>query len=430
MERFPRARGPNSHATVEDPDHVLLFDLPGDGLGPGGLPRFLVGIPFGLQVLLDVLRRELGTQVGPLHLVVDAVGLAGFVETVVPVGQGGPQGPTGVTRRGLDPHPVEDSLPENLPVGHAVEGDAPGQTQVPLPRDLPGVAGDLEHDLLGHVLDGAGDVHLAPGDGAFGITGRTAEQFAEPPVGHGESGEIVEVVLVETEGPVLLDVEELLLDEVAVYRLPVGGQPHKLVLPGVHPEPGEVGEGRVEQTQGVREPDLVQKPQAVSFAHPQGGGGPLPHPVQGEDGRILEGRGIEGACRVGFMVLGVVDGNGFRKTQLLEGFVDTGGHPELGPHPHGHRLHEGIEPLGRHREIGFQDAMELEDGLVVEDDRVGSFLPDPSLGQAVPHRVLGELGIVLLPGEPLFLGRGDDLAVVDQAGRGVVIPATDAQDLH
>ena len=53
---------------------------------------------------------------------------------------------------------------------------------------------------------------------------------------------------------------------------------------------------------------------------------------------------------------------------------------------------------------------------------------DAGLVQAVADRLVGERGVVLHAGEPLFLDRGDELAVDDERRRGVAVIGVDAED--
>ena len=81
-----------------------------------------------------------------------------------------------------------------------------------------------------------------------------------------------------------------------------------------------------------------------------------------------------------------------------------------------------MEPARPVREVGLEQAVELEERLVVEADVVQVFRPEAPFPEAVFHRPGRELGIVLPAREPLFLGGGHDLSVDDQRrGRIVII---------
>ncbi len=210
----------------------------------------------------------------------------------------------------------------------------------------------------------------------------------------------------------------------------VGGEPHQLVLAGVHLEAGEVGEGRVEQAQRVREGDLAQEPQAVPLADADRRRRPLADAVERQDRRLLEGRGVEGARRVRLVVLGEVDLLRLADAAAVQGILDLGRDPQLLAQPQRQRHHGRAQPLRRHGQVGLEDAVELEQRLVVEDDPVEPSPFHSALGQAVAHGVGWEALVVLLAGEPFLLGGGDDAPAVHQAGGRVVVVATDAEQLH
>src|SRR5262249_35033925 len=79
-------------------------------------------------------------------------------------------------------------------------------------------------------------------------------------------------------------------------------------------------------------------------------------------------------------------------------------------------------------QVGLQEALELGERLVIEDDVVQLPRGQPCLLQAKGHCARRESRVVLLAREPLLLGGGDDLAVDDQGGRAVVIERRNAQD--
>jgi hypothetical protein len=96
-------------------------------------------------------------------------------------------------------------------------------------------------------------------------------------------------------------------------------------------------------------------------------------------------------------------------------------HPELLFEPQRHRLEKRRQAGGGERQVGLEQALELEPGLVVEGDVIDLGRRGGAFVQAVVDRVAGEAKVVLLAAEALFLGGGDDLAVADEAGRGVVV---------
>jgi hypothetical protein len=85
----------------------------------------------------------------------------------------------------------------------------------------------------------------------------------------------------------------------------------------------------------------------------------------------------------------------------------------------------GKKAARRSAERRLEDAVELEDRLLVEGDRVD--LGAAGLGEAVAERVHRHRLVVLLAGEALLLRGCDDHAVLDEAGGGVVVVAGEAE---
>ncbi len=90
----------------------------------------------------------------------------------------------------------------------------------------------------------------------------------------------------------------------------------------------------------------------------------------------------------------------------------TAGHPEFLCNPQRHRHDVGAQAARGEREVRFEDAVELEQGLVVKGDRIELVGAEASLFQAELNRPLGEGGVVALAGEALLLGGSDDLTVL------------------
>jgi hypothetical protein len=168
----------------------------------------------------------------------------------------------------------------------------------------------------------------------------------------------------------------------------------------------------------VREVQLVRQLDLATPADAEAGRGPLPHSVQRQDRRLFERRGVKGAGRVRFVVLGKDDALGVLPVQAV---ADQPRQVELLAQPQRHGLVEGTETGRREAEISLEQPLELEKRLVVEADEVQSGRVDPRLGQAVVDGVLRKRVVVLYAREALFLGRGHDAAVHEQRRRRVVV---------
>ena len=207
----------------------------------------------------------------------------------------------------------------------------------------------------------------------------------------------------------------------------VGGQPHELVFAAVDLEAAVVGEGRIEQAQGVGKLELPQDGELPAPAEADGGGGPFPHPVHREDGGLGKGRRIEGGGGVGQVVFREKD-RGLAVSHLGQFFLEQGAHQELffDPHRHGHQ--KAPEPPGGKPVVGLQQALELEVGLVIEGHGAQVGEPQARLRHDIGQGIGREGGVVLLAGEPLLLGRGDDLAVHQEGGGAVVIKGGETEN--
>ena len=197
-------------------------------------------------------------------------------------------------------------------------------------------------------------------------------------VDHGEAGGVVEILLVQPEGSVGPDIDEPTPDQCGIALDPIGpgiavrGKPHQLVLAGVDPEAQEVGEGRVQEADRVREVQLAEDGQPVLMPVANRSGRPFPHPIDGHHRRLGEGRRIEGARRVGKMVLGEEKPGplAIKALDTAELLQDEPLEQQLLLDPDRHGGEEGPEAPRSEGVVRLEQALELEEGLVVEDHRV------------------------------------------------------------
>jgi len=78
--------------------------------------------------------------------------------------------------------------------------------------------------------------------------------------------------------------------------------------------------------------------------------------------------------------------------------------------PQRHAHQEELEAPGGVGDIGLEQPVEFQQRLVVERDEIQLLGRDPALREAEVHGVLGEVVVVLLAREALFLGRRHDAA--------------------
>src|SRR5207244_492845 len=108
---------------------------------------------------------------------------------------------------------------------------------------------------------------------------------------------------VETKRAILLDVEQVLENPVLVPRHAVWRQAHNLVFARVDLESSEVSEGRVQESQRMREEDLFMHLDIVSLPYRRGSRRPLSDSVHREYYGLLKRRRKERARCMAEMVL-------------------------------------------------------------------------------------------------------------------------------
>ena len=89
--------------------------------------------------------------------------------------------------------------------------------------------------------------------------------------------------------------------------------------------------------------------------------------------------------------------------------------------PDRHRGNERAQPARGGREVGLEQALELEERLVVEHDRIEAGEVGGAGREAVADRRRREARVVAPAREALLLRRRDQPPVDDQGRRGIVI---------
>src|SRR5262249_47591087 len=160
---------------------------------------------------------------------------------------------------------------------------------------------------------------------------------------------------------------------------------------------GVVRERRVEQAERVRKVDLLRHLEPVAQAETDRGRRPFSDDVHGEDGGSFERRREEGARGVALVVLGEEEPFGVepalakaRKLMLKEILLE-----QFLPQPEGDRHRERAEAPRRKGQVRLQQAIELDEWLVIERDVVHLVERDASVLEAVGRRVAREASVVL-----------------------------------
>ena len=325
----------------------------------------------------------------------------------------------------LNPDVSERSLSQQSAVADTVQRHTACEAQILRAGLLVDRARHAQHDLFAHNLDRAREVHFPLRELRLRDPRRPAEQAVESAIRHGEAGEVIEVPLVQRERAVLTQVDELAIDRIHIFWLAIGSQAHELVLARIDLETGVIGECGVEQPQGIGPAQFLQQFDVCVATHAKRSRRPFPHAVDRQDRGFAERRGKECARRVGLVMLGVKD-----VAVVVQGAPHLTLHEQLVLDPEWACLEEGDQTARRDAQIGLEDALELQQGLVVETHIRQVLDRYPAGPEAVIDSMSREGGVPLLASEPLLLRRGDDLAVSQEAARAVVVERRYTEDVR
>ncbi len=166
--------------------------------------------------------------------------------------------------------------------------------------------------------------------------------------------------------------------------------------------------------------DLIAASDAPRSRHP------LAHAIHGQDRRFVKRRTQERAGRVRHVMLAIQNLVG-RDAQLRR---DLRADPQLVDHPGDHRLAKDLVRLRIGLQHAHQNAIEFAEGLLVEDRVIQVSGLDPGALQTELDGMMGEAEVMLDAAEAFLFGGGNQLTVLQQGGRGVVVVAGDSQDIH
>ena len=234
-----------------------------------------------------------------------------------------------------------------------------------------------------------------------------------------------ETVEIQAEAAVWLKQDDLAHD-VQVLGLAIGGEAHDLVFVAIVGEAKPLGEGGIEDAEGVGEVDAVFDVDFAFDARAPGGGGEVAHAVDGDvDGVLKWGAEVAGG-EVGKVVLDVVNTSlhAFAGKGVGNGLFDGFGLATL------------LESLKDEFEAGAgtedeEETAEVVDlGVEVDGDVFEVLETQAGFVQAVLHGEGGETGPVFDAAESLFFDCGDELAVANDGGGGVAMVGVDSEDGH
>ncbi len=171
--------------------------------------------------------------------------------------------------------------------------------------------------------------------------------------------------------------------------------------------------------------------QTVSLPHPRGTGGPFPYSIKTQHSRILIWRGKERGGRVGFVMFGEQN----RRCRpggidILELLKEKRLLEQLFFQPYGHGHEKRPQSFRSKGQVRLEQALELQQRLVVEHNVGQIRQPDSARIQTITHRVLRKARVMFFSGEAFFLRGSDDLAVFHQTSCAVVIKGGNSKNVH
>ena len=316
---------------------------------------------------------------------------------------------------------------ENDSVRDAVERDATSHAQIFLARDFAGVPRQPHQDFLRHHLDRARHVHVPLLHRRFRPARRAAKETMKLFIRHRRAAQKIEVVQVQPERAVGLHVKECIADDVGELRFTVRRETHEFVFARVDAEAAVVRERGIDQTERMREAQLLEHLDFTSATGPDGRGGPLAHAVNRQDRRLVERRWIKRTGRVRLVMFGKK--NFTVSTQPRQLGTDGFAQIQFLAKPVGQDRGKRPPAAGRDGQIRFQQPRELQNGLVVKHHRVQLRSGQRGVLKAELNGQLREVGIVFLAREPFLLCGAEDFTVAHQGRRGIVIVGRDAENV-
>lgn len=182
----------------------------------------------------------------------------------------------------------------------------------------------------------------------------------------------------------------------------------------------------------MRKMDLFQNVQPTTRPMPDRRSAPLADAVHGEHGRTRKRRRKERAGGVRQVMLGEQHRTrpDLRSRQFTEMPAQAALLKKLVLTPDGHRHPERAKAARHGRQVRFDQPLELQQRLVVEHDVIDVPHSATGFAQAIGDGVCRKRGVVLAPGEPLFLSSRDDASIDHQRRRAVVVERRNAENPH
>ena len=230
MERAPSARGPNSIRPWNQPTAWPACERIAGALKQLRLVKDCELRANASETPFNFVLGEFRAEVRSAHGVHCAVHLARSTEMLMVGSERRAEGAAGIPRRWLNPDALKGPIAQYFPISHAIEGDAAGKAEIVDCISLRQRARDAQHDFLSDLLHRGGEIHITLRERGIRIARRSTKEVVKLPRRHGQSGRIVEVALVEPEGAVVLNVDQVVKNQIGVSGLAIGREPHELIF--------------------------------------------------------------------------------------------------------------------------------------------------------------------------------------------------------
>ena len=157
-------------------------------------------------------------------------------------GERGAKSTSGITSRRLDPNFFKVAVSQNPPIRDAVKRHASREAQIFLSGLCRQSSRHAQYYLFQYNLHRCGKVHVPLREEFLGPASRPFKQLVELAVRHRESGAVVEVIQIQSEGTVGLQIDEVIQNLLCESGRAIWRQAHYFVLARVDLEAGVVGE--------------------------------------------------------------------------------------------------------------------------------------------------------------------------------------------
>src|SRR5262249_42749058 len=106
-------------------------------------------------------------------------------------------------------------------------------------------------------LNAAREIHFSLRELRVWLTRWTTKQFSKRTIRHAQALRVTEILMIHFQTAIVANVDEVVFDQLDIFRFTVWSKAHHLVLTTVNFKTRVVGESAVQQTQAVWEAKFV-----------------------------------------------------------------------------------------------------------------------------------------------------------------------------